>query len=165
MLRLADGRLLSIFRVQACQSYWKSYSHDGVTWTPPAALPFGSARPKLRLLADGKVLLSGGRPGLFLWVGDADAENWSAYNLASVHNRQIDAHGLPTSWKYSEAFVNSSTAETYVIESTAYTSLLDLGQGQMLVTYDRLANGWRFPPGRWGDGDHTFSLRFRYSAP
>ena len=35
--------------------------------------------------------------------------------------------------------------------TTAYTSLLQ---------YDRLANGWKMPPGPWGDCDYTFSMRF-----
>jgi hypothetical protein len=47
-----------------------------------------------------------------------------------------------------------------MVGSTAYTSLLELGSGQYVVLYDRLANGWHFPPGPWGDRDRTFSLRF-----
>uniref|UniRef100_A0A7S0P3D7 Sialidase domain-containing protein n=1 Tax=Calcidiscus leptoporus TaxID=127549 RepID=A0A7S0P3D7_9EUKA len=161
---LADGRLLAIWRVEACAPYHKSYSADnGTTWTAPVALPFGSARPKLLRLPDGRVVVSGGRPGLFLWIGDSDAEVWTAVNVASIHNGLVAAWRLPASWQYSAEFVNSSSRGAYLMESTCYTSLLAIGNGTMVLFYDRLGNGWKEPPGPWGDRDRTFSLRFRIS--
>jgi hypothetical protein len=141
----------------------KSYSSNmGLNWTVPVAMPFGSARPKLMALPDGRVLLSGGRPGLFLWVGDARGEVWDAINLASVHNNLTAAGSHAVDWRYSDSFVTSADRGEWVQGSTSYTSLLDLGNGAGLVQYDRLADGWKEPPGQWGDRDRAFSLRFRY---
>ena len=43
-----------------------------------SAQVMGSARPKLMLFPGGPLLLSGGRPGLSLWVNpDADGELWT----------------------------------------------------------------------------------------
>ena len=163
LIVLADGRLLAVFRVESCKPYMKSYSSNhGVNWTQPEALPFGSARPKLMSLPDGRVLLSGGRPGLFLWVGDASAESWDEINLAVVHNNRTGA--AHQDWNYSDDFITSAERGVWVQGSTSYTSLLDLGGGEGILQYDRLANGWKEPPGEWGDRDRAFSLRFRYSS-
>lgn len=160
LVRLHDGRLLGIFRVDSCHPYWKAYSSDlGKTWSAPETMPFGSARPKMLALEDGRVLLTGGRPGLFMWVGDATGVQWSAINLALVHNEMVA--NFPA-WQYSADFINASAANQFVQGSTSYTSLLDLGDGVALVQYDRLAHGWSEPPGPWGDRDRTFSMRFRY---
>ena len=36
IVRLADNRLLAVFRVDSCHNYWKSVStNGGVTWSPP----------------------------------------------------------------------------------------------------------------------------------
>ena len=40
--------------------------------------------------------------------------------------------------------------------STAYTGLLALDNETLLLSYDRLANGWAGPPGRLGDSDYVF---------
>ena len=42
------------------------------------------------------------------------------------------------------------------------TSLLEVGKGEYILQYDRLANGWDFPPGIWGTRDFTFSMRFTW---
>lgn len=43
--------------------------------------------------------------------------------------------------------------------STAYTSMLALDDETLLLTYDRLANGWAGPPGPLGDSDFVFAMR------
>jgi hypothetical protein len=43
--------------------------------------------------------------------------------------------------------------------STAYTGLLALDNQTLLLSYDRLANGWHGPPGSLGDSDYVFSMR------
>eukprot|EP01049_Picozoa_sp_SAG25_P000704 SAG25_NODE_25_length_21717_cov_29.421778_17_plen_533_part_00 len=174
LLVLRDGSLLAVFRVQSCQSYWKATSTDsGAQWSTPVALGFGSARPKLQLLSgSGRPLLSGGRPGLYLWLGDQRGENWTPINIARVHNSLL--HDKPA-WQYGPRFSAAggqcvdwnSTAdhEHRIMGATGYTSLLELGAGRYILLYDRLANGWSPPvwkgrPGVWGARDRVFSLAF-----
>ena len=45
LLRLRDGMLLAVFRVESCQSYWKATStNGGEGWSHPVAVGFGSVR-------------------------------------------------------------------------------------------------------------------------
>lgn len=182
---LTDGRLLAVFRVQSCASYWSASSRDGgATWSAPSALPFGSVRPKLLRLADGRVLLAGGRPGLFLWVSsDAHATRWAPLRVAELHNRLlarahpprppdpellfpaefVRAGGSCTPWN------SSAASEAFIQGSSAYTSLLYLGGGRYVLQYDRLANGWSPPmwrgrPGVWGSRDSVFAMSFTLVA-
>ena len=103
----------------------------------------GSARPRLMLFPDGPLLLSGGRPGLFIWVNAAaDGEDWKRVNLARVHN-QLATQGH----RYCKAFVAAGMDEReeqlttrrrwghHV--STSYTSLVTTGRCQGMVMYDR----------------------------
>ena len=174
VVRLKDGSLLTVFRVDSCHPYWHSRSTDGKVWSAPqplAANVNGSARPKLLLMPNGQPLLAGGRPGLFLWLGDIAAKMWTPINVAAVHNSLTTDE--PT-WQYSSSFVSGGNVEGLPCEtgnnvprpagSTSYTSLLQVGTDEFLLQYDRLANGWHFPPGAWGKTDHTFSMRFKFSA-
>lgn len=189
LLSLHDGRLLAIFRVDACKPYWSAASSDGGrTWSDPQALPFGSVRPKLLLLSDGRVLLAGGRPGLFIWIATPVASAgpelwaWEAVSVPSVHNQLLEGAGSQQrhpEWLYGHTFVAAgpldqrtctawnSTADraSWVQGSSSYTSLLSLGSGRYILQYDRLANGWSPPvwdgnPGVWGDRDYVFSMAF-----
>jgi hypothetical protein len=69
-----------------------------------------------------------------------------------------------------EAYINGSeticghTGGSAPPMSTAYTSLLELGPGRYLLEYDRLANGWHYPPGPYGDKDYTFAMAFSWTG-
>eukprot|EP01050_Picozoa_sp_SAG11_P001778 SAG11_NODE_82_length_17639_cov_6.427594_6_plen_905_part_00 len=154
LLRLQDGSLLTVFRVDSCHPYWHSRSTDGgKVWSAPqplAANVNGSVRPKLLLMPNGQPLLAGGRPGLFLWLGDVTATNWMPINVAAVHN-SLTAHE-PT-WQYYSGFVNGTSVGLPCDKkggpagSTSYTSLLQVAPEQFVLHYDRLADGWKAPPG------------------
>ena len=173
LIRLSGGDLLAVFRVDTCQRYWSAKSSTaGQTWTAPEALPFGSVRPKLLMLRDHRVVLSGGRPGLFMWIANAEGENWTQISVAAVHNRLAQAH---KEWLFDADFVtaggtcrkwnNTADDELSIQGSSAYTSLLDLGGGRYTLLFDKLANGWAPPvwkgkPGVDGDRDYVFSMAF-----
>ena len=146
VVRLKDGTLLSVFRVDSCAPYWHSRSSDaGLTWSPPAALSKdvnGSARPKLLLLPNGQPLLSGGRPGLFLWLGDLTATHWTALNVAAIHNTLTRDE---PAWQYAPGFIDGSAVgapcapvgpaggQRVPAGTTSYASLLQTGPGQFLL--------------------------------
>jgi hypothetical protein len=176
LVQLQDGSLLAVFRVMSCHPYRSSRgTADGRVWSAPKVLApnvLGSVRPKLLRLPTGHVLLAGGRPGLSLWLSDdATATHWTRINVATQHNRLV----TNPSWRYEPGFANDTNICSATTKSpsgcscqhptgpsptTAYTSLLQVGPRQFLLQYDRLANGWKMPPGRWGDSDQTFSMRF-----
>jgi hypothetical protein len=185
LVKLQNGSLLTVFRVQSCHPYRSSRSLDGggKVWTALKLLApnvLGSVRPKLLRLPSGQVMLAGGRPGLSMWLSDdATAITWTRINIAAVHNRLA----TDPSWLYGPGFVNDTNVCSATTKSpsgcscqhpvgpsptTAYTSLLQVGPRQFLLQYDRLANGWKMPPGPWHkrglngswDHDHTYSMRF-----
>ena len=48
--------------------------------------------------------------------------------------------------------------------STSYTALMPWGANGIIMTYDRLANGWAGAPGPNGAVDRVFSLAVRVSV-
>ena len=48
--------------------------------------------------------------------------------------------------------------------STSYTSVMPLGAAAMIVTYDRLANGWSEAPGPNGQVSRVFSVVLQVSV-
>lgn len=153
-VRLADGRLLCVYRVGSGTDYHKSYSSDeGATWTPPERMEgVFSVEPQLVRLDNGLILLSGGRPGLYLWVcSDGEGKRWERFNLASHHNACRPEEAL----RYPDAFCAGQDSSL----STSYTGMMKVGPNEVLLSYDRLANGWHGAPGPWGQADMVFTVR------
>lgn len=103
--------------------YWSLFSSDGgVSWSQPRSMTatdgsaMGSARPRLLLLGKngtGPLVLTGGRPGLYLWINEAaDGIEWQKINLAAAHNAAIAPGGGSSapSFRFCDAFVNASLA-------------------------------------------------------
>jgi hypothetical protein len=98
MARLPSGRLLLVFRSDATAYFWKAFSDDeGEHWSPPAVMDKQggqwSVRPQLRVLSNGLLVLSGGRPGIKLWVcADGAGESWQEIDIAREHNARTPVH-------------------------------------------------------------------------
>jgi hypothetical protein len=161
-VRLRDGRLLCVYRVGGSADYYKSYSaDDGATWTKPVQMKgVWSVEPQLQRLANGLILLSGGRPGLYLWVcSDGEGQRWERFNLAEHHNSLVPE----TSLHYNDRFCTGrETFQPY--QSTSYTGMEVIGPDEVLISYDRLGNGWGGSPGPWGEADAVFTVRVRAIA-
>jgi hypothetical protein len=162
-VRLSDGRIMCVYRVQSGGAYHSSCSSDeGATWTKPRPVAGAwSVEPGLVRLENGIILLSGGRHGLFLWVcADGAGENWERVNLAEHHNASFQDASL----HYSEVFCKAAE-RVQPDQSTAYTGIRALGPDEALVCYDRLANGWSGAPGPWGGFDTVFCVRIKALRP
>ncbi len=160
-VRLRDGRLMCVYRVGSSLEYRKSYSADeGVTWTKPERMDgVWSVEPQVVRLENGLILLSGGRPGLFLWVcADGEGGAWERINLGEHHNALLSDMDLHFSIAFCEA---KGSFDPY--QSTSYTDMVPVGPEEVLICYDRLANGWNGAPGPWGEKDAVFCLRVRAS--
>jgi hypothetical protein len=126
----------------------------GASWTRPAPMsaatrgselgqPWGVRPVLLPLLstaAPAPLILSTGRPGLFLWISYTNGHTWAPLNLAAAHNEGLPK-GDPN--RFSAACVNATVQSPAQAETTAYTSLVGpTGGADAVVCYDRLAHGW-----------------------
>ena len=154
--RLVDGRLMCVYRTGA--DYYKSYSGDeGATWTPPERMEgVFRVEPQIVRLANGVMLLSGGRQGLFVWAcTDGEGKKWDRFNLGEHHNKHVQDKAL----HYTEAFCKGEGVDP--AQSTSYTGMAAVGPDDVLVCYDRLANGWKGAPGPYGPCDAVFCVRIK----
>ena len=149
LIRLDSAELFAVYRVSQEVHYRSARStDDGKSWGNPVSLPFGSVRPKSVRLSDGRIAISGGRPGLWIRVStDATATSWTSVNVAKAHNALVgDKAAL-----FEPAFVNATTTTPWSVmgsrESTCYTSFLTIPDGTVLLLYDRLSSdeGWSNP--------------------
>ena len=125
--RLKDGRLMCIFRLASAVPYGQCFSSDdGKTWTEPQAMANAfSVQPSLAVMKDGMLILSGGRPGIFLWFNaDGLGKDWQRIDLMAHHN----------ACRPEEAITAAQTS--------AYTEVVSLDDTQSLCIYDRIPNGW-----------------------
>ncbi len=158
-VRLVDGRLMCVFRTGSGQDLHKSYSIDeGGAWTKPERMPgVWSVEPQLARLENGLIVLSSGRPGLFLWVcSDGEENGWERFNLAAHHNAAFPDR----SQHYTDAFCQADPQVSPAL-STSYTGILAMGPHEVFVCYDRLGNGWGGAPGPWGGTDAIFCVRLQ----
>jgi len=132
LARLKDGRLLCVFRLNSGVPYGHSFSSDeGRTWTKPAVLQdVFSVQPSLAVMPDGLVALSGGRPGLFLWLNpDGTAATWHKLDVLANHNAHRPEEPI-------QAAGNTSS----------YTEVIPLDDSHLLYIYDRIPFGWSTIP-------------------
>lgn len=132
LARLKGGRLLCVFRLDSGKPYGHAFSSDeGRTWTTPAVLKgCFSVQPSLAVLPDGMVALSGGRPGLFLWLNtDGKAATWHKIDVLANHN----AH------RPEEPIKGPGN-------TSSYTEVIPLDESHLLYVYDRIPSGWKAIP-------------------
>jgi len=155
-VRLADGRLMSIFRTG--REYHKSYSSDeGMSWTDPEMMRnVYAVEPQLVRLGNGVMLISGGREPLLVWAcTDREGKTWNSINLAEHHSRLVSDASL----RYSTAYCQDAGVNP--TQSTCYTGMAPVGPDEVLVCYDRLGNGWKGAPGPNGQWDVVFCVRIK----
>ena len=120
------------------RNYAASFSLDhGVTWSDPKAIPgTGCARPRVKQLSGGALLLTGGRlcvenkTGIFLWVNPkGDADEWTRHSITAAHNQLWQGD---TGYLFTE-MVNDSS----VFETLSYTSILPTGPSSAVITYNK----------------------------
>jgi hypothetical protein len=133
LIRQRDGRLLCVFRLASFVPYGFTWSRDeGRTWTAPVTLGPHSVEPSLAMLGNGALALSGGRPGIQLWLNaDGAGASWDGIDLAAHHNA---CHP-------SEPITGAAWADT-----SSYTETVAFDATTLLVSYDRIPHGWHRIP-------------------
>ena len=116
LCRLRDGQALCVYRLDSDLTYGQTWSSDeGRSWTEPVECRGPrSVEPSLAVLDDGTVILSGGRPGLKLWLDqNGTGEDWQEIDIG----------------KYRYKFIKNS-------DTTGYTELAVVDNAHLLYAYD-----------------------------
>jgi len=145
--RIADGRLMCVFRLGPGNPYGQVWSSDeGRTWTKPVAMNgVFSVEPSLAVMKDGTVALSGGRPGLFLWLNtDGTGKDWQRVDLVPNHN---------------QCHPKDAITEPLTGRTTSYTEIIALDDDHLLCIYDRIPNGWDAIPREMNDTNSVWVVR------
>ena len=131
LCRLRDGRLMCVFRLDSGVPYGQTYSSDeGKTWTEPVAMEAFSVQPSLAMLKDGTLVLSGGRPGLFLWFSaDGAGKTWERFDLLAHHNACVPKEPITAPGK-----------------TSSYTEVIPVSDTDVLCIYDRIPHSWNAIP-------------------
>ncbi len=135
LCRLADGRLMCVFRLASNVPYGQVWSSDeGKTWTEPAAMRDAfSVQPSLAVLKNGPVVLSGGRPGVYVWFNaDGSGKDWQRVDLLANHN----------ACRPKDPVTNPAAGGN----TSSYTEVVALDDTHLLCIYDRIPFGWHPVP-------------------
>jgi hypothetical protein len=136
----------------------------GQSWSTPAPIvdttgqQLWGVRPNLLPVTRGKtLLLSTGRPGLFLWASPDNGRSWTGINVAASHN--VGVSHSHVSKQFSAACVNARLQGPDGAETTAYTSLVaGVGGADAVIVYDRLAHGWHGPSANESDAVYCMPI-------
>ena len=148
--RLRDGRIMCVFRVESKLPFGQTWSSDeGRTWTPAVTMagPF-SVQPSLAVMSGGAIALSGGRPGLYLWLNaKGDGQDWQQVDILAHHNKCNPQEEIT----YSE--------DLSLQRTTSYTEVVAVDDTHLLYMYDRAPNGWRRIPEDMDDTNSVWLVR------
>lgn len=135
LCRVADGRLMCIFRNSSFVPYGQAWSSDeGYTWSAPTSMPIMSVEPSVAVLPGGTIALSGGRPGLFVWFNfDGRGSDWQAMDIVDHHNRCRP-----------DDIIKEPTKDGNF--TSCYTELALIDSNNLLLIYDQLGYGWAAIP-------------------
>lgn len=115
LARLADGRLFCLLRTGFDGLMYETWSQDdGKTWDAPISSGLKGVDPQVRLLANGVLALTTGRPGPVIIALSMD--------------------GTGKEWTH--------VTEIFKEMSTRYTGWLELSPNHLLIVYDHVPYGW-----------------------
>lgn len=144
--RLKDGRLMCVFRLASNVPYGQCWSSDeGRTWTEPVAMvgPH-SVQPSLAVIKDGVIVLSGGRPGIYLWINmDGTGKDWQQIDVMAHHN--------------------TCQPKEKISASSSYTEVVALDETTLLMIYDRLPFPWKPIPVDSAESNSVWVVRLSLS--
>ena len=101
-----------------------------------------SARPRAVSLSGGATFISGGRPGLELWISQGATAaatlgaTWTTFDSPTEHNKLVKGPAQT----FCKEFENATMATGFA-ESSAYTQALPLSADTALICYERQGAG------------------------
>ena len=147
---------MCVFRVGNAP-FGQSWSSDeGRTWSEPVAMKFGTVEPRMLAQQSGTVILTGGRPGLYLYFNrDGSGKEWQPVDTLTHHNAFLPQEPIATDYALSA----QSTGGT-----SAYTGIIPIDANTFLYTYDRVPvsfkvrTGWKADPKDANNVRETFGI-------
>jgi hypothetical protein len=109
-----------------------------------------------RVLRSGRLALSTGRPGIYLYTAADPPTEWSRFNIAAAHNKLVVQRNLTFESDVPGGAVNGTTSYTGMAVAQDGT------EDAVYVTYDRLGNGWGTVS--QGQASAVFAMRLTISA-
>ena len=89
-----------------------------------------SVQPSLDVLPNGSLALSGGRPGIYLWLNrDGKGLTWDKFDVVANHNEFVPDEKITDAGK-----------------SSSYTEVVLLDENHLLLIYDRIPHSWAAIP-------------------
>ena len=160
LVRLTDGDLMSVMRIgqhqkQPDQWLTRTYSSDGGrSWTPIDFLPAWSVAPQLCRLENNVLVLSTGRPGIFLWFSpDASGAEWHPIDVLGWHNEALEKPLHIERDRILGGDPASAKGQT-----TSYTAIVEVSPNRFFMVYDRTPFGWKPVPADSGEYSQIFLL-------
>ena len=118
LVRLSDSRLFCIFRTGNNDYMGGAWSFDdGKTWSPPTSTGFKGVAPHLRLMSNGLLVCTFGRPGVTIMFSPNEGKSWT--DITPIFKDQ----------------------------SSGYSDVIEVGAGKLFVVYDSLPRGGDPVPG------------------
>ncbi len=121
---------MAVFRVGSglLWNLYRAYSSDGGrTWTSSEPIPAYSVEPSMLRIANGTIVFSTGRPGVWLWLSsDARGRNWQSIDIMEHHN----------GWAPDATYRVGSWGEGRT-QTSAYTEMVEVAANRLLLVYDR----------------------------
>jgi len=152
MVQLANGDLLVIYRVGSFKQnpLHKSLSRDGGrTWSKPEAMAPFSVYPSCVKTANGTLVLTTGRPGIYLWTcTDGRGDKWVQTDIMAYHNKAVSRED----WRI------ESTDDGSRVQTTSYTRVREYAPNRVVMVYDRVPLGWHAVPNDSKDRNRLFVL-------
>jgi hypothetical protein len=109
----------------------------GRTWRiTEAPTDMLSARPRMRLLSGGALVVSGGRPALNMWVSLDSGAHFTKFDIPTLHN----THMPNPEDRFCPGFENATQRLGWA-ESSCYTQVLALSPDRVLICYERQGAG------------------------
>jgi hypothetical protein len=119
LIRLSDSRLLCIFRTGGNDYMGQAWSTDnGKTWSQPTSTGFKGVAPHLRLMSNGLLVCTFGRPGVTIMFSQNEGKSWAA--ITPIFKDQ----------------------------TSGYSDVIEVGADRLLVVYDALPGGGNPVPGK-----------------
>ncbi len=161
MCRLADGRLMCVFRLDSYASFGQTFSaDDGKTWSQPVSIAPNSVDPRLEVMPGGTLVLSTGRPGMFVWfdLGGTGAD-WQAVDILAQHNAARPADLIDPDTRQAWTGVDKMLREGRHGYTSSYTELLRIDDKHLLLIYDRVGLGWNAIPDESPETNSVWVMR------
>jgi hypothetical protein len=123
LVRLSDKRLFCIFRTGSGDYMGGAWSFDdGKTWSAPTSTGLKGVAPHLRLMSNGLLVCTFGRPGVTIMFSPNDGKSWAG--ITPIFQDQ----------------------------STGYSDVIEVAAGKLFVVYDSVPRGGGDPvPGTFSE--------------